>query len=563
MKRKTRYPLIISIILLVILFRYLVAPRFYEFIKQEVAVKYATDSDIQGASENRQSALEKLQVAHKLDPDNLEISRKLAEALKKESPENAIKQYQAILEHPKAQIEDKVALIRSAIEIGDFSKAESILSSLEQNELGDYRLEYHFFRAKVYDTLGKIEQAIRQLRMIIVEEESPIHNSARFLFIRAAIKSSQPLLIKEAKELLHSMSLKDGEEGIEAIRFYFGIQGFSEQDALDVFVKTLKHPLATNKDKLDAASLYQKTVPARTSLIIDSIKSELDFAEADPKDMYDFCFWLARIHEWQALVEHLSLSNSLLSAKLYTLRLDALGNLGKWDQIIEATSLESAPIPDHFRLAFLARAYRQNGNVKTSLDQMDLILSKINDDRDALFKTCEYLERINETESLLYLLDKAVQTIPALEAYACSKRIRHKLGTATLDELCKWYGVLHTSSTNVFEFRTRKTYFDLLADKNLGESILNAKSLYASDPAQLEHRVLMALALVKSGKGKEALDIFDTTPIGVWTQSTVGWKMIYAHLMKQNGLAERAESFLRTVPTAKLSRAEREGLENL
>ena len=561
MKRRPNYPILLVLGVLSA-FLFIATPKLYEYLKKEVAIKHSENSFI--LEEHRyQNALEKLQAAHKLDPENIDISRKLADAINKINPEDAVQHYQSIIQHPKSTVEDKLTLINTALETGAISKAETQLLEIDLSQVKGQRLEYHLLWAKVHESRGNIEAAIRELRIILAEEESSIHNSARFFFIRVAIRSTQPLLIKEAKELLHSMTLKEGEVGIEAIRFYFGISGFSEQEALDVFVKTLKHPLATTKDKLDAATLYQRTVPSQTNLIVDSIKSQFNIADADPNVLYNFCIWLATIHQWDAIAEYLTQNIALDTPKLYTLRLDALSNLQRWDDIIKTTKEEASPIPDHFRLAFLSRAYRHKGDIESSLSQMDLILDKINDDRDSLFKTCEYLEKTNESEALLYLLDKAVLTTPALEAYACSKRIRHRLATASLDELCDWYGVLHSEATNVSEFRSRKTYFDLLADKNLGEAILNAKSLFTSDSLKLEHRVIMALALVKSGKLKEAQQVLDNTPISIWRQSTVGWKMLYAHIMRANGLADRADAFLKTVPTAKLSRAEREGFANL
>ena len=562
MKRRSPYPILVSALLLA-LAAFLSLPKLYDLFKKEVAKKHAENFEIL-PNVSDQTVLEKLQAGHALDPDNLEITRKLAKLLNQVNPEQAMQQFEEIVQNPKSTLEDKLAYIRLAIETGDFSKAQIQLSEIEINSLvDDQKLEFHILNAQVEEANGRIDSAIRQIRMILAEGESDFHNAARYSFIRNAILSENPLLVNEAKELLHTMTQEEGAQGIEAIRFYFGIRGFTKDEARSIFVKTLKHPLATSKDKLEAATLYQNSLPFQTSQIIESIKSLAEFSASDPPGLYSFCLWLARIHQWEALIEHLSPANSLLSAQLYTLRLDALYNLGKWDDIIDTVSKSPAPIPDHFRLVFLSRAYNQNGMKDEALQQMDLILDRIREDRDALFKTCEYLEKTKETDSLLYLLDKAVLTIPALEAYACSKRIRHKLSSASLEDICQWYGVLYSQSTNILEFRARKTYFDLLADKNLGEAILNAKSLFNSDPTKLENRILLALAQVKSGKLKDAQDVLDDTPLNIWTQSTVGWKMLYAHIMKKNGLNNRAEEFLKTVPTAKLSNAEREGFENL
>ena len=562
MSRRSKQPLLI-LVLLIVAVGFFLAPQLYQSLKHSIAEKHARHSDALTDPGYLETALEKLQAAHKLAPENLEIARKLAKALIKQDPDKALEQYKHIVTDPASSVEDKMALAKTALEAGDIAVAEFHLEQLDPLAFKRDPFEYHLLKAKIKETRGKVDEAIRQVRIILVEEETEFHKTARFLFIRLAVRSSNPILINEAKDLLDFMSEKPGEEGLEAIRFYFGINGFSPKEAQRVFTKTFNHPLATIRDKLDAASLYQRAAPASTSDIIKSLKAEFNLTGENPSVLYDFCYWLAGIHQWEAIAQNLSREVALNSPKLFALRLDALNNLGYWQEIVDETDQKAAPVPGHFRLAFRARALGRLGEEEDVLRQLDLILNEVRDDRDALIETCEYLEKTNEPKALLYLINKAVENIPALEAYACSKRIRHGLASASLDDLCNWYGTLYSKSTNRSALRARKTYFDLLADNNLGEAILNAKSLYASDPQSLEHRIIMALAHYKSGELKLAQETLDNTPGSIWKNATVGWKMLYAHILRENGFAAQAETFLQNVPTAKLSRAERQGFENL
>ena len=542
---------------------FIAVPRGYELFRKSVAARHAKQSEsLQGAG-NTGLALDKLEAAHKLDPGNLDISRQLAEALKKQNPQTALEQYKAIVKLPEANPGDKLALAQTAFEAGDLATAETHLQLIDTLELGNDPFEYHLLKAKVYEALGKVEQAIRQTRFILAKAESPFHNPSRFLLARLAIRSKNPILLKEAKDILDNMAGSPGEDGIEAIRFYFGIRGLSVGDALELFRKTFKHPLATSRDKLDAATLYHQANPGETGQIIESLKSEFDLTGAKPDDLYQFCYWLAKIQEWEAITDLLTQKSALKTAKLYTLRLDALNNLSQWQRIAAETDQPGVPVPSHFQLAFRARALRKLGDEDGAYRQMDQILQDVNDDRDALVKTCEYLEKTKEYDALLHLLDNAVKTIPALEPYACSKRIRHRLATASLDELCSWYGILQEKSTNLGDIRTRKTYFDLLADKNLGESILNARTLYSADSQKLENRIVMALAQYKSGDFEKAQHTLDYTQASSWKHSTLGWKILYAHILRKNGLDDQADLMMQNLPTAKLSRAEREGFDNL
>ncbi len=540
-----------------------ILPRAYEMFRASIASQHAKRSEGLLGNGEVEKALDKLEAAHKLDPGNLKISRQLAETLKKHNPQTALSQYKEIVQSPEATSVDKLEFAKVALEAGDIATAETQLQLVDPLGLGDRKFEYHLVSAKVYDALGNSGEAIRQTRVILVEEESEFHNPARFLFARIAIKGGNPILLKEAKDILDNMTRSPGQDGIEAIRFYFGVRGFSKEEALSLFLKTFKHPLATAQDKLDAASLYHKANPGETVQIIESLKTEFDLSGVKPEELHKFCYWLAGIREWEAILELLSKETALQTSQLYTLRLDALNNLSQWQRLAEETDEPTAPVPPHFRLAFRSRALNRLEDKEGALRQIDHILESVKEDRDALVKTCEYLEKTKEYESLLHLLDKAVKTIPALEPYACTKRIRHLLPTASLDELCSWYHTIQEKSTNLADIRTRKTYFDLLADKNLGESILNAKSLYAADPQDLETRVVMALAQYKSGDFQKSQHTLDYTQSASWKNSTIGWKMLYAHILRKNGKAEQADALILNVPTAKLSRAEREGFDNL
>lgn len=562
MSRRFKQPLLI-LALLIIAIGFFSAPKVYQSLKRSIAEKHAQQSDALTNPDQLLTALEKLQAAHKLAPGNLEISRKLADALKKQDPDKALEKYKEIVGNPDSSIQDRMNLAQTALEAGDIAAAEFHLQQIDPLKLNNDPFEYHLLKAKINETRGKIDQAIREVRIILVEDESKFHKAARFLFIRLAVRSTNPILINEAKDLLDFMSQKPGAEGMEAIRFYFGINGLSPREAHAVFTKTFTHPLATIRDKLDAASLYQHAAPASTSDIIESVKDEFNLAGENPKELYDFCYWLAGIHQWEAITKNLSREMALNSARLFTLRLDALNNLGNWQGIVDETDQKSAPIPGHFRLAFRARALGKLGDQEGVFRQLDLILNEVREDRDALIETCEYLEKTKEPQALLYLINKAVENIAALEAYACSKRIRHGLASASLEDLCNWYGTLYSKSTNLSDLRARKTYFDLLADNNLGEAILNAKFLYATDSQSLEHRIVMALAHYKSGELQLAQETLDNTPGSIWKNSTVGWKMFYAHILRKNGFDSQAETLLRNVPTAKLSRAERQGFESL
>ena len=98
------------------------------------------------------------------------------------------------------------------------------------------------------------------------------------------------------------------------------------------------------------------------------------------------------------------------------------------------------------------------------------------------------------------------------------KLLIYERNTATLKQICNWYEALHQEGKNLQQFRGHKAYYDLLANKNIPESVLVAKSLYASASHMLEARVLMALAHLRTNAPDSALKVIEANPQPDWTK---------------------------------------------
>ena len=538
-------------------------PKSYMRLKSHLAESHTESSLLLEENGQLNSAIEKTQAAHKLDPDNLKISRRLGQLLEKQNVLEALRQFEKVSQHPLASEQDKLALTRLALRTGKLSTAEAQLDNLQKAHPEAVGLEFHLLAAKTHQARGRIEKAIRETRIILAEEESKLHKQARYLFIQLAIRSGNPNLMKEAKDTLDLMSREPGIAGLEAIRFYFGISGYTTAEAMSILQKTFQHPSATLSDKLEAATLCHNAAPERASEITANLAKQFDLSGADPQELYLFCRWLGRIHQWDVLESHIRPEYALLSPQLYTLRLDALSNLGKWERLAQETTNQNAPIASHFRMAFRARALIKTGEETRAHEQIDRLIKEIGNDRDSILKTCEYLEKTQDITALRYLLHRVAERDPVLEPYAFRKLLIYERETASLKQICHWHEKLHSAGRNLAQFRAQKAYYDLLSGKNHGESILVAKSLYSSTPNNLEFRILMALAHFRTDEPEAALHKLEKKPVPLWNEGRIGWKMIYGRILEKNGNIQKSENLLETLAIAKLSTAEREGIQNL
>ncbi len=563
MKSQKKFLLLLgAIALLAVATLPLWGPNAYLAFKGRVAQKHTQSAKDLEDDGHIGSAIERAKAAYKLDPDNIEIARQLGALLEKQNLAEAIRHYEKICKHPAATKKDKLNLARLALRSGNIPAAEKQLEALRKLPDGQ-NLEFHLLAAKALEAKGQINKAIREVRSILSTEETALHKKARYTFVRLAIRSGNPNLMQEAKDTLNLLSLDDGPDGIEAIRFYFGISGYTPSEAFDILRKTYRHPEATPNDKLEAATLCQETSPAKTDEIIAELSKHFDLTGAQPDQLHTFCRWLGRMRQWEALERYVRPEHALLSPRLFTLRLDALANLSKWKLLAQETTNHNAPIDNHFRLVFRARALARLGQIDKSKQQLDILLQEVGNDRETLLHICEYLEKTRDIPSLVYLLHVVVENDPLLTSYAFRKLLIYERNTAPLQQICTWYEKLHDEGKNLQQFRGHKAYYDLLANKNTAESILVAKSLHASAPHMLETRVLMALAHLRSDQPQDALKVLEASPQPDWDKGRIGWKMLYTHVLALNSQPEKAEKLLQTIATAKLSVAEREGLENL
>ena len=107
-------------------------PESYMRLKSHLAESHAESSLLLEENGQLNSAIEKNQAAHKLDPENLKISRRLGHLLEKQDVLEALRQFEKVSQHPLASEQDKLALIRLALRTGKLSTAETQLDNLQK-----------------------------------------------------------------------------------------------------------------------------------------------------------------------------------------------------------------------------------------------------------------------------------------------------------------------------------------------------------------------------------------------------------------------------------------------
>jgi hypothetical protein len=91
------------------------------------------------------------------------------------------------------------------------------------------------------------------------------------------------------------------------------------------------------------------------------------------KELLIFSRWLARLGEFERLLEYLPFSKARVEEDLFKLRMNALAQVGDLERI--HTEVANAPlIPTLWRMVVEARAYAMQGKYSDSMDVLDRLI---------------------------------------------------------------------------------------------------------------------------------------------------------------------------------------------
>ena len=153
------------------------------------------------------------------------------------------------------------------------------------------------------------------------------------------------------------------------------------------------------------------------------------------KELLIFSRWLARLGEFQRLIEYLPSAKARVDEDLFKLRMNALAQVGDLERI--HTEVANAPlIPTLWRMVVEARAYAMQEKYSDSKDVLDRLIPLLGDDPREVRGVCLYLEASKDIRGLCHVLEKlSEQSIHA--RFALNKLLQYRAGSADIIELQK------------------------------------------------------------------------------------------------------------------------------
>ncbi len=308
----------------------------------------------------------------------------------------------------------------------------------------------------------------------------------------------------------------------------------------DLVAAIERHPLAKTHHKLLALDLQMHDDASQRENLIARAISE--WKDAEPADVAVLAEWLNGKGEFQRQLDTIPLDRALQNRDLFLQHLDALGALGRWTEIKELIEGERFPLDQVVAAMYLARCNTQLGEIKAAENNWQRALEAARGDVSKILSLAAYAEKNGATTAEAAYEEAALEA-PKLRV-AQQGRLRMAQGGgdtrrihAVLADMLKYwpndsavqndeaYLRLLLMQPQNAEVGTRNaaptpnsnlpspssnlpTSAGAVADEAAAIEKVAAK-LVELEPASLPHRTLLALALLREGRGEDALHVYD------------------------------------------------------
>jgi hypothetical protein len=279
------------------------------------------------------------------------------------------------------------------------------------------------------------------------------------------------------------------------------------------------HPLAKAKHKLLALDLRVRVDPTQREALIS--RAIADWKDTEPADVAVLAEWLNGKNEFQKTLDTIPLGKALQSRDLFLRYLDALGGLGRWNEIKQLLGSERFPLDPMLQAMYLARCSGQLGEKTAAGNNWRRALEAAGGDVQKLITLAQYAEKNENAEIAEAAYNGAATVSPKLRVahdgrlrLAQASRDTKKLHAVLADMLALW--------PNDPAIRNDEAYTRLLllpvasGEEHVDE--INAieqlaRKLVQQNPASLPHRTLLALARLKQHRAFAALEVYSNIQV--------------------------------------------------
>ena len=311
-------------------------------------------------------------------------------------------------------------------------------------------------------------------------------------------------------------------------------------------------PGSSFEERADGALAMVRSHPERKKEILDELARDAKTVD----ERRSIASLLVRLGENERALAFAPLVAAKSRRDLFLVWLDANAGLGRWDDVLNVLRSGETPLEPALRDLYIARCYEamgQNGQANAFFERAARTPTE---DRELLFYLAGYFNQRGQialAEIVLGRLSRdAVASRAAFEALVNLYRSRgdtRKLSDTLEDMTRRW-----PKDPAVLNDRN---YLLLLQNRDIAQTLERSRTLALGSPDLFPLKMTYALALLRSGRAAEGLNVFKDSPIQL-AQLLPNQKAIFAALLAANGRKADAASVVSSFNPAALLPEERQ-----
>ncbi len=503
------------------------------------------------------TALEKADLVARELPDDLAVKRITLRAALETENWSRLSLASEVFKHRESTLDDKALCLEYLLaggEIDEFKLLQRFLSP-EEHRHPDIYLQISRFIA----SQGGKEFALRRIRAVPMDGDGS-RRPLRLLMARTLLREDPTAAeLREAQSIMASLLPEQDETALEAIELVHDVpfEAINSELFPADFDWVLENPRADVSTKLAAhtlrLALTGRTGENRQQILTEAVDEFSDFQLVALGD------WLLRIGRHDVVLDMVDAKLSAGSKTLFEQRFQALIAAGRLEEVAEALGnphrdttrqdLRALEAVTYLRLGETveaARAWREamaaagRSGARNPFDRLSRLAVEAGQPAWAAEATVEACRS-----------DKA-DLLPASEMILVFDQL---LGDNRIPEAQSVNAVLLRREPDNPFIHNRQAYLSVLGGEKLNPAIRTAQFLVSSFPSITIFRATCALALAKSGRTGEAVEVIDEPGLD-WSTAPPTAHLIRALVYQEGGKPGLAGEAARAGAGAQLFPAE-------
>ena len=504
--------------------------------------------------------------AYQLWPNEPEAVRAVARFLSRTRQAQALEFWDNLEKINRLTHDDLVDEASIALITGDDNRAKRAVAALLGGKLGAAKPIDHLLEAQLAVRQGAATDAHDALQKVFDDSTATSREKLQAALLQIAVSGNTEAWRDDAWARLRKIADEKDAAGLDALTVL--AQTIITQEklpetfpigGLELAQKLESHPLARAQQKLLAMDLrIREQKEARADLIAQATER---WKNGEPEEMAALATWLNSKSEFQRVLDAVPREKAVLSRDLFLQHLDALGGLGRWNDIKDLLDRDVFPLDQVVQKMYLARCNAQLGEKAASENNWQRAFEAARGDPTKLLMLANYAEKNGALDTASAAYDEAATEAPKLRA-AHQGRLRLVQATNDVKKIHDVLAEMLTIWPNDPSVQNDEAYTRLLLlgleqsqVEGLKEKVESIEQLAAKlverEPRSLPHRTLLALARLKLGKFSDAMDAYSNIQVsrGALTPSALA---VHAAVLAANGHAGDAATEVRDIDPKRL-----------